>query len=351
MVPNRERLKKLCLAHGPVGCEASVADLIAQYAAPLCGEMYTDRLSNVVCRVRGREPDKPPLAVFAHTGEAGIMITAVEEDGSLRFGTVGEIDACLLISRTVSLQTRHGFITGVVGAKPVHLLKADERKTVPSVRDLYIEIGTNTKEQTLALVAPGDTGTLHSAFLPFGDGMVSCKALDDRAGCEAMLTVMEHLKENIPERDVIFAFTSGGCGGICGASAVAHATHVSYALVLDTVAVSDCTDGEDAPARTGGGVVLQAADKQTLYDRQMLSYCTQTARKYGIAWQYKQSADGVTDAGAVHLTDGGIRTAAFCVPCRYSGSANSVIALSDLQAMCELTAYAICDFSACISDS
>ena len=89
----------------------------------------------------------PSLAVIGHIDEIGVHVTHIDDDGFLRFGEVGGWDPIQLVGQRVRLSTRGGDLIGVIGRKPVHLIRGDERDKAPKIRDLHIDIGAGDGDE------------------------------------------------------------------------------------------------------------------------------------------------------------------------------------------------------------
>ena len=59
----------------------------------------------------------------------------------------------ILVGQRVEIATRDGVVPGVVGKKPIHLLKDEERKQAPELRNLHIDIGAKDGDDARARCA------------------------------------------------------------------------------------------------------------------------------------------------------------------------------------------------------
>ena len=234
----KELLKELSLAFGPSGCEDEVREIIKNYLKenmPADSELYEDQNGGVFLHVPAC--GKPKLMVSAHMDEIGFMITHIEESGLLRFGCVGGIDTIILASKRVVSESGH---RGSIVVKPVHLLSAEEKNKKPKLDDLLIDIGASSREEAEKLTFVGEYFTFDSDYIEYGNGLVKCKALDDRLGCAIMCKTVKDIKDGavIPQYDIYFAFTCREEVGYSGAFGAAHKINPDFGIVIESKAVA-----------------------------------------------------------------------------------------------------------------
>ncbi len=320
------RLKELCQISGVSGDE----DLVSEYIRKQIGtkaEVTRDNLGNLLVFKKGKMRPKHKIMICAHMDEIGFIVTGVTNDGMLRFAAVGGIDARVVLGRAVAVG--RNACPGVIGTKPVHLQTSTEKESVPEIDSLYIDIGATSKEDALAHIELGDRAVFCSDFLLFGDNMIKSKAIDDRAGCAVMLELINaELKY-----DAYFAFTVQEEIGLRGARTATYSINPDMAIVLETTTAADISgvDAEKQVCRLGDGPVVSFMDRSTIYDKELYSIAFAAAKEIGIPCQTKTMIAGGNDAGAVHVSAGGVRTIAISVPCRYLHSPSCVIQLSDME--------------------
>lgn len=325
-----ETMKTLCALHGPSGDEGSVRSCILAQAKPYADEIRTDAIGNLMVFRRGKIPLMKPLVLAAHMDEVGFIIKKITDEGMLKFGFIGGVDPRVVIGRKVWF----GNVCGVVGIKAVHLSTAAERKTMPKTKELYIDIGANSKEEAEQKVALGQYGVFDGAQIMFGDGLIRAKALDDRFGCAVLL---ETLKQQ-PSVDTWFCFTVQEEVGLRGAASMAYALDPSVCLVVEGTTAADLPDvkyGKTVCALRKGAVI-PFMDGATIYDADLFAFLKRLAEERNIPWQTKSRVAGGTDAGRIHKSREGVRVCAVSIPVRYIHSPSSVAALSDIQAACAL---------------
>ena len=328
----RDTLAKLSELHGVSGVEDEVRDYIIKEIKPYCDEVSVNSTGSVIAFKKGKNTPENKMMLCAHMDEVGLIITDVEENGLLKFATVGGIDARVLCGTPVLVGEDK--LPGVIGAKPIHLLEDDEYAKAPQIKEMYIDIGASNKGEALESVCPGDYAVFDTNFGEFGDGLLKGKALDDRAGCAIL---MEIAKRDL-DCDLYFVFSTMEEVGLRGAKCAAFTVAPDMAIVVESTTAADIPGVEECNkvCRVGHGAAISFMDRTTIYDRGLLKMEQRIANERGIKWQFKKGITGGNDSGAIHNSCGGIRTATISIPCRYLHSPCGIISESDLNAVCEL---------------
>jgi tetrahedral aminopeptidase len=330
-----DAFKELCGLSGASGNEKTVSDYITKKLAGMDGVEYkTDSLGNVLVHKKGQTRAKTHLMLSAHMDEVGLIVTAVDDAGMLKFTEVGGIDPRVVIGRRVKIGEKG--VLGVIGTKAVHLQDDDERKTAPDFDKLLIDIGSLSREDTLNYVAPGDTAVFDSEFVQFGGGFVKSKAIDDRIGCAILLEILARPMKY----DLDAAFTVQEEVGTRGARAAAYTLDPQVAIVVEATTAADIPSVPDEKkvCYLGKGPVVSFMDGRTVYDRGLYNLAFDTAKEKGIPCQTKLAVAGGNDAGAIHLSRNGVKPLAVSLPCRYLHSPSCVIKYQDAESTLALVA-------------
>lgn len=332
MMADWKLLKKLCEARGISGREEKVRELILREIRPCADRIEITPLGNVAAWKKGEKKPKIKLMISAHMDEVGLIVTHITDEGLLKFSPVGGIDRRVLPGKSVTVGEN---VRGVVGVKPIHLLTKDEREKSVPLKELYIDIGALSREEAEAAVRPGDEVTFGSLFDTAG-GMIKSKALDDRAGCAVLIDVMK----NGLKYDTAFVFTVQEETGLNGAKTAAFAVKPDAAIVVEAATAADVpgVDRDRRVCRLGAGPAVSFMDRRTVYDRGFYELAFRAAKKAGVKCQAKQAVAGGNDAGAIHVSRGGVRTAAVSLPCRYLHAPVGMIAQEDFLAAPKLVA-------------
>jgi endoglucanase len=319
-----ELLKKLTEAHGVSGDEDEIREILKQEAVNLADEVSIDKMGNLVAFKKGTKGGKK-IMLCAHMDEVGLIIHNIADNGTLKFSTVGSIDPRVLISKKVRIgKKKH---PGILGLKAIHLQEPEERKNVVKTKQLYIDIGAKSKDEALKIINLGDYAAFDTEYLPFGHGRIKAKALDDRLGCSILL---DALKNRYPY-DLYACFTVQEEIGIRGAGAAAFSIKPTMALIVEGTTCSDVpgVDEHMRSTRLGKGPAITVMDATSYSNKHMVSKLIETAIKENIPYQMKESVTGGNDAGAIHVSGEGIKTAVVSVPCRYIHSPVSVADIND----------------------
>lgn len=325
-------LEKLCTACGVSGDETSIRNIILSEIKNYATEIKTDALGNLIVFKAGSKKPKSKLMISAHMDEVGFIVTHVTDNGFLKFKPVGGIDKKVIPGKSVVVGKNK--IPGVIGVTPVHLLKPDEKQNVISIDDMYIDIGAKNKKDAQKYVMPGDTVCFDSIFDVSGKTL-KAKALDDRVGCFILTSL---IKRDLPF-DMYFTFVTQEEIGLRGATAAAFFVNPCCALIIEATTADDisCDKQKNPICKIGKGATISFMDGNTVYDRDYYNLAFKIANENNIKVQSKEAVTGGNDAGAIHVSRGGVKTLAISVPCRYLHSATGLISLDDLDAVQKLT--------------
>ncbi len=323
-------LERLCRADAPSGFEDEVREIILSEIKDYADKITVDNMGNVLVFKKGKATPKKKLLLSAHMDEVGFIVTDIKSDGTLKFAEVGGINDTAVFAKQVKVGKNK--ISGVINAKPTHLLSADERKKVPSKDTLCIDIGAKDKEDAEKYVSLGDMVVFDSPY-ENKNGRIISKAIDDRFGC---LVLIEMIKSELPY-DMYFSFVVQEEIGLRGAKAAAYTINPDCAIVIEATTAADVPFAEDEKrvCLVGGGAVVSFMDRSTMYDKEFY----QIARSANAKTQTKTMIAGGNDAGAIHCSRGGVRTIAVSVPCRYIHSSSSLASVDDMESVFEVVKY------------
>ena len=321
-------LEKLCNACAISGDEGEVRKIVLEEVKPYADTVKVDALGNVLVTKNGASTSpgsdkRVKVMLDAHMDEIGFMLVADDGEGLFRFETVGGIDVRSLPGKQVLVGKEK--IPGVIGARPIHLTTAEERKHKIPLDALRIDIGPGGGK-----VKPGDRAAFATRFQRNGEVLLA-KSLDDRLG---VATLLELVKSPPAGIDLLAAFTVQEEIGLRGAKVAAYAFDPDLAIVLDATPANDLPawDGEENSAwntRLGMGPAVYIADGSTFSDPRLVRYLAATAEAEGIPFQFRQPGGGGTDAGSIHKSRRGVPSITVSVPHRYSHTAISIARIGD----------------------
>jgi len=232
-------LKELTEAHGVPGYEAPVRAVVRQYMESL-GEISQDKIGSLICRKTGTA-EAPRVMLAGHMDEIGFMVKHITKEGFLSFLQLGYWFDQVLLGQRVIVKTSQGDLVGVIGAKPPHLLPADERNKVVQKKDMYIDIGVGSQAEVEALgVKPGDPVVPRADFLVMGNGKTYLsKAFDDRVGTALVISALQELQNSPHPNSVYGVATVMEEVGLRGATTSARAVDPDVAIVLESDIAGD----------------------------------------------------------------------------------------------------------------
>lgn len=318
-------LEKLCNATAVSGDEHEVRQIVLEEIRPIADDLKIDALGNVLAARSGQGENRVRVMLAAHMDEIGFMIVKKHDDDLFEFERVGGIDERQLPGKPVLVGRDH--IPGVIGAKPIHMTTAKERKNKIELSSLRIDLGPDIGSK----VKPGDRAIFATRFEVLGPS-IRAKALDNRLGVATLIELLKHAPDNI---DLLAAFTVQEEVGLRGAGVAAYAFDPDMAIAVDSTPAYDLPhwDTEDQNVqyntRLDAGPAIYVMDRATIADQRLVALLTETGDKEGIPYQRRQPGGGGTDAGAIHKSRSGIPSISVSVPSRYAHTAAGIARLDD----------------------
>jgi len=334
-----ETLRKLLTAAGPSGYEQAPAAVFRD-AASAFAEVSYDSVGSTVAKVPGTGNGRS-VAIVGHIDEIGLIVHHIDDDGFLWFTGVGGWDPVILVGQRVEIATRDGVVLGVVGKKPIHLLKTEEdRRKAPELKGLHIDIGAKDGDEARSRVRVGDVAVIAGEPVEVPNGRIVSRSMDNRLGCFVAL-----------ETARLVAEAGGAPGDVFGVGVAqeeitfAGARTTAYSLRPDVAIAVDVTFATDAPGldekelgrhRFGSGPVI---GRGSTLDPVVFELLYETAEKEGIPFTVAASARATgTDADAIHFAAGGIPTGVVSIPLRYMHSPVEMVQLDDVENTAKLIA-------------
>lgn len=324
MAINVALLKEICEAPGIPGFEQKVRDIVIREIKDLVDEYSVDNLGNVIAIKKGKGDKK--VMIGAHMDEIGFMVKHIDDNGFLRFTTLGGFDPKTLTAQRVVVHGKEDII-GVMGSKPIHIMQPEERNKPPKINDFYIDLGMK-KEEVDKIISVGDPVTRQRELIEMGD-CVNCKSLDNRVSVFVLIEALRALKE--PAYDVYGVFTVQEEIGIRGAAVAAHTINPDFGFGLDTTIAFDTPEAkpEEVVTSLGKGVAIKIMDSSIVCDPRMVQYMKDTANKHKITWQTEILTAGGTDTAMIQrMGKNGSIAGAISIPTRHI---HQVIEMSNRQ--------------------
>jgi endoglucanase len=335
-------LLELLEARGPSGYEHAAAAVWSRAAGEFA-EVSSDVVGTpraTVARRRGARGDARRLIVMGHIDEIGLIVTHIDDEGFLWFREVGGWDPQVLVGQRVLLDTRGGPVRGIIGRKPIHLLREDDRKKVSEVRDMHIDIGARDGDEARAMVRIGDVAVIDAGPVMLPNGRLVSRALDNRVGSFVALEAARLVAEAGGAAWEVVALAAAQEETTFGGSRTS-----AFSLEPDAAIVVDVTHATDAPSidtrqsgrhELGSGPVIERGSNinAALFER---LYGAGERARIPFTVEASGRATG-TDADAVHISRGGVPTGLVSIPLRYMHSPVELVALEDIDAGARLIA-------------
>lgn len=335
MGPTPELLDRLLRVPAPSGYEAPAAAVWREGAA--FAEVRTDALGSSVALVTGTA-GAPTFAVVGHIDEIGLVVTHIDDDGFLWFAPIGGWDPQILVGQRVVVAGSEGEVPGVLGKKPIHLLKEEQRKQVAKVTEMHIDIGAADREEAEGLVRVGDPAVIAAEPLLLPNGRLVSRSLDNRLGSYVALEVARR----VDQADEVGAAVAA-VAAVQEEITMAGSRTTSFAVDPDVAVAVDVTHATDAPGidkkengehALGSGPVI---GRGSTLNPAVTAMLIETAEAEGIEHTLEASGRSTgTDADAIQISRAGIATGLVSIPLRYMHSTVEMVQLADVEAVIEL---------------
>ncbi len=336
-----ENLEKLSNACGVTGRENEVKDLMIQLLKPYSDEIQVDKMENVIAIKKGNAK-APKIMLAAHMDEVGLMVKTITKDGFLQFSKMGGIDDRILPAQKVAVYTKKGVFPGIIGSKPPHIQKEEERKKIITYDDLFIDVGAENKEDASNMgVEIGDPVSFDIKYVKLSKNVVIGKAFDNRAGCITMVETLKLLEKT--ECTVCAVGTVQEEVGLRGAATAAFGVDPDLAIALDVTIAGDVPGVRefDTTVKMGKGPALTISDSGLITHPKVLRWLIETAEEEKIPFQIESGLLGSTDAARISMTRQGIPSGNISIATRYIHSPVGMLSLKDIENSAKLTAAAI----------
>lgn len=336
---NVQLLKTICETPGAPGFEQRIRELVLAEVKSLVDDVSVDNMGNVIAVKRGQERKKVMIA--AHMDEIGFIVNHIDEDGFLRFLPLGGFDPKTLTSQRVIVHGRKDVI-GVMGSKPIHLMKPEERTKQVPLQDYFIDLGL-PKEEVIKFIRPGDPVTRERSLIEMGD-CVNSKSIDNRVSVFILLEALRRLKDETVPYDIYAVFTVQEEVGLRGAISAAHLIDPDFGFGLDVTIAFDVpgAQGHEMVTKLGKGAGIKVLDGTVISDYRMVNYLKKMATQNDIPWQPELLPAGGTDtAGLQRYGKKGSIAGAISIPLRHIHQTIEMAHKQDIKHCIDLLTVAI----------
>jgi putative aminopeptidase FrvX len=331
-------LKKLLDTPGPSGFESAPAKVWRDEASKFA-KVRGDVAGNSIAEVNPQ--GSPTIMLAGHIDEIGVIVTYIDDEGYAYISGIGGWDIQVLVAQRIRFMGRNGDVFGVVGKKPIHLMKSEDRDKASKMTDLWVDIGASSKKEAEERLSIGDAGVIDSRTMEFPNGLIVSRSIDDRIGAFIVLEALRRYAESPGSAHVVAVATTQEEIAWRGGGALICATCVNpqMALVVDVTFATDHPQVEKkeiGEAKLGGGPVFA---RGSIISPVVFNLLRRTAEEKKIAFVvHAAGRDTSTDADAIHIAREGIATGLVSVPNRYMHSPNEMVSLEDLDQTATLLA-------------
>lgn len=311
-------IKTLVESVGPSGYEGAVRDLVKAEVAGLADEIRVDALGNLIVRKGVKRPDGMRVMLSAHMDEIGLIATHIDENGFIRFTTIGVVRPQTLLGGRVR------FLNGVSGV--IGWEKLEKVDSVHQFEKLFIDVGATSREDCPVKV--GDLLVFDRPMLDLGNRLVA-KSMDNRISVAVLVHVLRKLKKT--PHEIYFVFTTQEEVGVRGVTTAAYGIDPELGIAVDVTPTGDTPKGLRMEVKLGEGPAVKVRDSGMLSDPRVVRWMTSTAEAAKIPYQLEILERGSTDARAMQLTRAGVPVGCVSIPCRYVHSPSEMVDYHDVQ--------------------
>lgn len=333
----KDFLKNILTTPSTTGSEEPVQRLVRSYVQPFADSVRTDVHGNVIA---ARNPDAPLRVMLAgHADQIGLIVNYIDEQGFVYVLTVGGWDIQNLIGIRVKIWTARGPIDGVIGKKPIHLMDEEDRKKVPKVKDIWVDIGAKDKEEAEKHVSVGDPITVELEYRELLNNLIAAPATDDKAGVWIVMEALRRIDASKLKVGVFAVSTVQEEVGLRGSKTSSYGIDPHIGIATDVTHATDCPTVEkkqNGEVKLGAGPVITRGPNMT---SKLVNALVDTAGRHEIPVQI--IAEGRitgTDAGSIQVNRSGVATALISTPNRYMHTPVEMISLHDLDYAADLIA-------------
>lgn len=330
-------LQELVAAASPSGFEQPAMKIWREYASRFADRVDRDIHGNsiAICNPDGR----PRLMFAGHCDELGFLVSYINDKGFIYFKTIGGHDRAIIPGRRVVIYGKSGPVVGVTGKKAIHMMTAEERKKVPEIENLWIDIGAESKEAAEKLVAVGDPAVYDMGFQKINDRLATSRGFDDKVGAFAVVEALRLLKATELSAAVYAVATVQEEIGIRGARTSSHAIDPLVGVAVDVTHATDHPEVDqrkEGSVKLGGGPVITRGANA---NPRVVELLIRAAEEEKINYQFQSIAGGTpTDANAMQVSRDGVAAGLVSIPLRYMHTPSEIVSLEDIENTARLLA-------------
>lgn len=301
-----------------------------------------DAIGNLIVSIEG---DGPSVLYVAHMDETGHWVTNIRDDGFIQVQSTGGMLEQIYQARALEIHTSQGPVDGVVVTPSVHLQGSSAAVPPLDVADMLIDVGTNSREETLALgVRLLDPITVPKTVQYLAGTRVSGRSMDDRFGCSALVALAQRISPNEIEGSLTLAWSVQEELGLIGAEALADHFSPDFVIPVDTYVTADSP--VESPrignAALGEGPIIRALDRSNIAPFERVRALLEFAENRELRLRY--GATGGGNDGSV-FRSGNTSVIPLAIPIRYAHTPVETIDVLDLVGLVDILEAMVRDTS------
>ncbi|MCD6322627.1 MAG: M20/M25/M40 family metallo-hydrolase [Clostridiales bacterium] len=320
-------LRKLTQTFGVSGRESAINEVITEFVKDYADKITTDGIDNLIVYKRGNGSNKKNIMVSMHKDEIGFMVMSIDSDGYIKVRNIGGINVATTVMNRI--QFRNGTM-GIVGfSKGLGKLEG-------GVLDMYVDIGAKSKEDAEKKVKVGDVACYTGDIVKLRNKRVASKAMDNRIGCYIGIKALMQIET--PYHDMYFVFSSQEELGLRGATVASRIIKPDIGIAVDITGSYDTPESKDGNMKLGEGAAIKVMDRSVICDETVINTMVDISKKNKIKYQMDILPSGGTDAGAMNISNHGVRSGGISIPTRNGHGPNGMVDMKDVDACIKLLA-------------
>jgi endoglucanase len=334
-------LKELQETPSPSGFEQPVQRVVRKRMKAIASAVETDVHGNVIVGINPK--GSPRVMLAGHCDQIGLMVNYIDDNGFIFFVAIGGIDPSVIPGSRVVVHSSHGPIDGVIGRRPIHVLKPEERGAKIELREMWIDVGAKNKKEVEKVIRIGDAVTFRLEMIHLGEDLVTSPAFDNKCGTFVVMEALRLVAAKKPKCALFSVSTVQEEIGLRGAKTSCFGIDPQVGIAVDVTHATDYPDIDkrvNGDIKMGGGPVLSRGAN---VNHKLESMIVQSAKKKKLPLQLEGAPGGTpTDANVMQLTRAGVATALVSIPNRYMHTQVEVVSLRDLETTAQLLADTVC---------
>ena len=297
-----------------------------------------DPLGNLLADITPHTEGKPYLLLHAPLAQAEMVVTYIDAAGFIHPAASGSIDSRVLLAQEVTIHGKRP-VSGLIATRPPHLEQEADRKQVPPIENLLIDIGM-TKREAETVIAPGDPITINGEWLQLANHRVSAPCLNSHAGVAVLLRTLALLQGKNDRCGLGILFSIQKQLHARGAVTGSFTMNPDLAICIDTGCGRTAGIEAHRAGELGKGSMIGISP---VLSRQISSQLQKIAEENHIPYQLDVKGGlTATAADVIGTSRNGVQTGLLSVPLLYMHTPVETIDLLDVENTAKLLAAWIC---------